>query len=235
MAYLRIFRGDTLLEQRELTDAHTTIGRADDNAIVLQGRGVSKHHAVIERSDDGYLYIDRGSANGSFISGQRVERHPLAYWDEIQIFDYVLKFMAVARARGEEAGVPEPALQAQEETMELDIGSLGDLARLKRRARVAALLLERPDASEQRFSLERVNFSIGRAPDSDLRIGGWLAPRTAARIQRRSDGFYLLPGRRGKVRINGIRVLRQARLSDGDRLSVRGVPLQFLYRPLDQG
>ena len=237
MAYLRIFMGGTLLEQRELTAARTTIGRAADNDIVLEGRGVSKHHAAIERGDDGFVFVDHDSANGSFVAGRRVGRHPLAYWDEIQVYHYVLKFMAVARARGEEAGAiaPGDGPQAQEETMELNIASLGDLAKLKRRINVASLTLQGPGDATCRYALDKVNFTIGRSADSDISAGGWLAPRIAARIQRRNDGFYLLPGRRGRVRLNGRRVARQAKLSDSDRLSVRGLSLRFLFRPQDDG
>ncbi|MCB1791568.1 MAG: FHA domain-containing protein [Gammaproteobacteria bacterium] len=233
MAYLRIFLGDTLLEQRELTGPQTTIGRGDDNDIVLQGRGVSKHHAVIEQQDEHFELVDN-SSNGTFIAGKRVQRQPLKFWDEIQIYNYVLKFMAVARARGEETGAPETdGDETQEKTMELNIASLGDLAQLKRKFKVAALTLFERDNSERRIVLDKVNFVIGRADDCDIGVRGWLAPRTAARIQRRNDGFYLMPGRRGKVRLNGGRVLRQTLLHDGDRFTVRELSLQFLHRPQD--
>ena len=229
--------GDTLLEQRELTAERTTIGRTADNDIVLKGRGVSKHHAVIERHGDTFVFVDNASSNGSFIAGRRVLHQDLKYWDEIQIFNFVLKFMAVARARGEEAGSPEweGRRHEQEETMELDISTLGDLAKLKRKVDTAAVMLHGSDATQHRYTLDKVNFSIGKARDSDVGIGGWLAPRVAARIQRRNDGFYLLPGRRGRVRLNDQRVARPVRLNDGDRFSVRGIALQFLLRPQGKG
>ncbi|MCB1724621.1 MAG: FHA domain-containing protein [Chromatiaceae bacterium] len=235
MAYLRIFLGDTLLEQRELNAVRTTIGRGKDNDIVLGGRGVSKHHAVIEHHDDAFELVDC-SSNGTFVGGSRVERRLLKYWDEIQIYNYVLRFMAVARARGEEAGAPAAGDHpTQEETMELDIASLGDLARLKRRIKVASLMLFDEHDIGHRYALDKVNFLIGKSVDSDIGVRGWLAPRIAARIQRRNDGFYLLPGARGRVRLNGGRVRRQSLLHDGDRFSVRGLSLQFLYRPQDDG
>lgn len=235
MAYLRIFMGDTLLEQRELTSDRTTIGRTDDNDIVLKGLGVSKQHAVIERHGDDFVLIDNDSINGSFVASRRVKHHTLKYWDEIQIFNYVLKFMAVARSRGEEAGAPvfPGRRQEQDETMELDISSLGDLAKLKRRIKIASLTQQDGDGGEKRFTLDSVNFTVGKAYDCDIRITGLLAPRLAARIQRRNDGFYLYPGRRGKVALNGQRLSRQTRLNDGDRLSVRGIALQFQFRPQD--
>ena len=119
--------------------------------------------------------------------------------------------------------------------MELDISTLCDLTKLKRRANTASLRLRDADDAEHRYMLDKVNFSIGKADDSDVGIGGWLAPRVAARIQRRNDGFYLLPGLRGRVRLNEQRVSRPVRLNDGDRFSVRGIALQFLHCPQDKG
>lgn len=231
MAYLRIYVGETLLEQRELTAPLTRIGRAPDNDVVLNGRGVSKHHASIERSGDAYVLVDNGSANGVFVAGRRIERHPLNYWDEIQIFNFVLKFMAAPRLRGEEAGAGDaPPGPTQEETMELDISSLGDLAKLRRRIRVPVVTLE--DGSGRRHTLDKVNFTIGRGPECDLHAGGWWAPRVAASIQRRHDGCYLLPGRRGRVSVNGHRVWRAVLLAEGDHLRVRGLHLSFGLQPI---
>lgn len=237
MAYLRIFMGDTLLEQRELSSDRTTIGRTDDNDVVLNSHGVSKHHATIERHGDSFVLVDNGSANGIFVGGRRVKRHSLSYWDDIQVFDFVLKFMAAARLKGEEAGVPDWSREKtpQEATMEVDISSLGDLARLRRRIKVPSVSLIGRDGDQTRYALDKVNFSIGTSAQCDLKTGGWLAPKLAARIQRRNDGCYLLPGRRGRVSVNGHRVWSAILLNDADDLRVRGLALKFFLRPIEKG
>lgn len=237
MAYLRIFMGDTLLEQRELTSERTTIGRTDDNDVVLNSHGVSKHHATIERHGDSFVLVDNDSANGLFVAGKRVKRHTLSYWDDIQVFDFVLKFMAAARLKGEEAGVPDWSRDKtqQEATMEVDISSLGDLAKLRRRIKVPSVSLVDGSGDQADYSLDKVNFTIGRSAQCDVRTGGWLAPRLAARIQRRNDGCYLLPSRRGKVSVNGHRVWGPLLLNDSDELKVRGLMLKFFLRPIEKG
>ncbi|MBT8430449.1 MAG: FHA domain-containing protein [Gammaproteobacteria bacterium] len=235
MAYLRIFMGDTLLEQRELSADRITIGRTGDNDVVLNSQGVSKHHATIERRGESFVLIDNGSANGVFVGGRRIRRHKLKYWDDIQVYDFVLKFMAAARLRGEEAGVPNWSLERaqQEATMEVDISSLGDLAKLRKRIRVPSVELFGDGDAPTRYALDKVNFVIGRSPECDLNTPGWLAPRLAARIQRRNDGCYLLPGRRGRVSVNGRRVWRPVMLNDADDLKVRGLQLKFFFRPIE--
>jgi predicted component of type VI protein secretion system len=237
MAYLRIFKGNALLEQRELTADRTTIGRTDDNDIVLNSRGISRHHATIERQGENFVLVDNDSANGIYLKGQRIRRHTLKFWDEIQLFNYVLKFMAVARSKGEEemdSGWTGPRLQ-QEKTIEVDISSYGDLAQLRRRTRVPYLFLVGPDDAQSGYALDKVNFTIGGSRACDLRTAEWLAPRLAARIQRRNDGCYLLPNRRGQVFINDHRVSEQVKLHDGDEFKVRSLKLRFALRPLDNG
>ncbi|ATS18051.1 adenylate/guanylate cyclase domain-containing protein [Synechococcus sp. PCC 6717] len=50
-----------------------TIGRSEENAIVLADRWMSRTHAMIQRMGQGEFYlIDLGSRNGTFVNGRRV-------------------------------------------------------------------------------------------------------------------------------------------------------------------
>jgi len=57
----------------DLSDGQTTLGRADDNDIVLSGDLVSRKHAAIVVRGDGLLLKDLGSRNGSRLNGQPVQ------------------------------------------------------------------------------------------------------------------------------------------------------------------
>jgi DNA-binding response OmpR family regulator len=62
------------------------IGRGADCHIVLPERAISRVHARIERRNQGYLLIDMGSKNGTFVNGQEVTQpHVLQDGDEIQL------------------------------------------------------------------------------------------------------------------------------------------------------
>jgi pSer/pThr/pTyr-binding forkhead associated (FHA) protein len=52
-------------------DPQITIGRESAD-IILENPQVSRQHAVIERSDGRHLLRDVGSANGTFVNGQRI-------------------------------------------------------------------------------------------------------------------------------------------------------------------
>jgi pSer/pThr/pTyr-binding forkhead associated (FHA) protein len=59
-----------------LTRQRLSIGRADENDVVLSGDGTaSRRHAVLERVDDGWRIRDLGSSNGTYVNGVRVGSH----------------------------------------------------------------------------------------------------------------------------------------------------------------
>jgi len=72
----------------------TTIGRADDNVIVLEGDDyASGRHARVESGLDGTWIIDLGSTNGTYVNGERLEgRRRLHEGDLLQVGDTELRF-----------------------------------------------------------------------------------------------------------------------------------------------
>ena len=75
------------------TSDRTTIGRSPDCDIFLDDVTVSRQHAVLQRSDDGFTIEDQGSLNGTFVNRRRIERAELADGDELQIGKYRLTFL----------------------------------------------------------------------------------------------------------------------------------------------
>lgn len=80
-----------------LTSDVTTIGRAPDNDVCLEDRGVALYHATIRRNSHAdttthYLY-DLGSPTGVLVNGTQVGlREPLDFGDRIAIGTAVLEF-----------------------------------------------------------------------------------------------------------------------------------------------
>ena len=79
-------RGPVAGVQIPLLDA-VTVGREPDNALALAGDSTaSRKHAVILPGANGWEIADSGSANGTFVNGQRISAPtPLAHGDEIAI------------------------------------------------------------------------------------------------------------------------------------------------------
>jgi len=67
-------------------DAVNTIGRDVNNSIVVDDSFASAEHALLTFRGRAWYVEDRGSTNGTWLNGQRVEVYlPLGYGDELQI------------------------------------------------------------------------------------------------------------------------------------------------------
>ena len=100
-------------EGRQLLPLDTeraTIGRAESNDIVLTEATVSRLHAVAERYPTGWSIRDLGSANGTFVNGNRIvgERR-LQPGDEIGVGSARLFFRSPeSEVAGATVGADEP-------------------------------------------------------------------------------------------------------------------------------
>ena len=75
----------------------TTIGRGRQCDLVLENSYVSRRHAKIEQTDGGFILVDEGATNGTFVNGQRVHGvHPLSPGDEITIGEIPISFLEEA-------------------------------------------------------------------------------------------------------------------------------------------
>ncbi len=83
--------------EEECTIDSCTIGKSDDNRIMLQGWTVGKKHATIHRRKDGVFVEDHGSMSGTSVNGNTVdEMHgPLKSGDKITICDYVIEVLDI--------------------------------------------------------------------------------------------------------------------------------------------
>ncbi|HEU0029603.1 MAG TPA: sigma 54-interacting transcriptional regulator [Kofleriaceae bacterium] len=68
------------------------IGRDAGMALVLGDGKVSRHHATIAREDGAWIVCDADSRHGTFVNGERVQRHVLRDGDQLQIGSTVLAF-----------------------------------------------------------------------------------------------------------------------------------------------
>ncbi len=80
MPVIRILtRHNTPERDVTVSASEITIGRAPDNTIVLPDQTLSRHHARLVETEEGYDLIDNDSGNGVWIEEKRVKRHPLQH------------------------------------------------------------------------------------------------------------------------------------------------------------
>jgi hypothetical protein len=99
---------------RSALGQRTLLGRSEHNDVCLPSPYLSRHHAVIVGTPEGYYLVDLNSVNGIVLNGHRVERAVLCDQDVLSIGPFRLK-------------VQIPDLLAQDSPLP-EAGSLADTA-----------------------------------------------------------------------------------------------------------
>ena len=82
-----------------------TLGRSSENDVRLNGDGISRHHARIERKSTGWQVVDLGSTNGTFLSGGKLLPNVPHKWETGEVLR-----MGQFHLRWRPAAAPQPAL-----------------------------------------------------------------------------------------------------------------------------
>lgn len=105
--------------ETQRTPTRITIGRSEDNDVVLSDEFVSRHHAEVHPLPEGtWEVVDRGSRNGTFVDERRIARAPLEEGQVLSIGQTALRLVdgRLVQRRPDEV----PALQAHELTVFVD-------------------------------------------------------------------------------------------------------------------
>jgi signal transduction histidine kinase len=92
LARLLVIKGADEGKQFELADGETALGRDANNAIRLHDTEVSRSHADFNVVGGNCTVLDKGSANGTIVNGQKVEEATLHPGDQIQVGQTILVF-----------------------------------------------------------------------------------------------------------------------------------------------
>jgi ABC transport system ATP-binding/permease protein len=88
--------GDAALLGEYPLEDRLVIGRSADNTITLDSMYVSNTHATIEQRGGVYYLKDAGSANGTYLGGERITDAPMVAGTEFLVGPYMLKFTGSA-------------------------------------------------------------------------------------------------------------------------------------------
>jgi len=85
------------------------LGRSEDCDVVIPHATVSRLHAQILRTEDGYQLVDRGSANGIWVGERRAQEHKLEHGLAFRIGKVGLRFELLGRPAEEQPKSPADA------------------------------------------------------------------------------------------------------------------------------
>lgn len=89
LAKLALREGETIGLEFPLSSRETTIGSEAGQTVVVSHPRVSRHHAVIARTEDGVFVLRDRSKHGTTVNGEEVSEHELRSGDLIRLADSV--------------------------------------------------------------------------------------------------------------------------------------------------
>ena len=203
-----------------LPQSEIVLGRAATSDIVLADARVSRSHARIEYSDDGYVLIDAGSGNGTLVNGAPVKRAHLAPGDLIRLGDSTLRYEVAA-------ATPEPEILAIDTEAELDATLAQSLVPMTLTNNAIPRLVVHTANRTWDVPLAQDALSIGRHPSNDLVLDQARASRSHARIERVGDGFLLRDLNSTNGTYLGAERIEQQGLRSGDTIRIGDARLVF--------
>ncbi len=115
---------DAVVEECTFDKTPVTIGRREDNNVVIDNQAVSGHHARIEKEDPNFFVLeDLDSLNGTFLNEKKITRERIFDNDSFIVGKHVLYFVDLrpSDARpAREGGVDVPTAHLAPETIAMD-------------------------------------------------------------------------------------------------------------------
>ena len=202
-----------------LTDSFT-IGRKGENDLSIDDPTVSSRHAKIVRVQSVYFLEDLNSTNGTAVNGKPVDRAQLHDADVITIGKHRIIFQDHAQCASVSA-TPSSDVEV-DQTMAIS----GKEFPVPTMAGKVVVTAGKTDRFE--YHLTKPSSLIGSQKGAAIHLTGWFAPKAAALISRRGNGFTISPSEGSKrLLVNGTAVGAPRPLKDGDAIEVAGVSMTF--------
>jgi signal transduction histidine kinase len=94
LASLTVIKGPDRGRKFEIDERVPTLGRDAKNTIRLHDSEISRHHAELRKTENGYILYDLKSSNGTYLNGERLEYGLVKTGDRIRIGQSELIFTA---------------------------------------------------------------------------------------------------------------------------------------------
>ncbi|MBN1830884.1 MAG: FHA domain-containing protein [Deltaproteobacteria bacterium] len=233
------FKKRVLKEYLLLNDS-ITIGREEDNGIVIDNPAVSSYHAKIDKVGPGYILTDLQSTNSTFVNNKRIVSHRLRHADNIIIGKHLILFVDAQKGESAEALIQKSSL---DRTMMLDTTrqkellakQTGDTQAIRVPEKVGVISFIDHSGLDEIVLTKKLT-KIGKAKTSEIRLSGLFMGATAATISKRPSGFRItFTQGLSKLRVNGQVITESTLLKDYDTIELGSYRFQFYQKETDAG
>jgi predicted component of type VI protein secretion system len=212
-----------------------TIGRSDQNNIIIDETAVSSVHAEIEFEAGSYYITDIQSKNGTFVDGELVISRKLKNGNIISVGNYSLRFQDEDTENQREAS--DSVSQA---TMMLDTSihrsklakSLAEISEEKESIKTQAMLTFL-DGSRDSIAIDKQLITIGKENTCDVKIKGLFIGNASAELLQKDEAYYVKPAtKKSKVKLNYKTIKTETVLKNFDVIEVGSKKMQFHIKML---
>jgi len=209
-----------------------TIGRRNNNDVVIDNLGVSGWHAKIELRENGVFFADLDSTNGSFINEKPISSQKLQDGDVITIGKHSLLFsFDEKRSQSDDMvwGMDQTVVMETEKYRSILSENSMDTSSKKQREIFGVLSFLAGGKGE--FVLSKKFLKIGKGASSDIFVNGFMMSQTAATISKRSNGYYLSnAGGLVRPKVNGKKVKDSVHLKELDIIKIGSIKMQLSFQ-----
>jgi pSer/pThr/pTyr-binding forkhead associated (FHA) protein len=232
MAKILLKYKDAVVQETVLDKGIVGIGRKPDNGIIIDNQAVSGHHAIIE-AQWGQLFVeDLNSLNGTYLNGQRITRAELFNKDVILIGVHTLEIVFdkdrlpdPKTAAGRGRSMFETVVITPEEQKKILLAANKAIPDV-----LGGFLVIKGSSAHKDYVFKEKVSTIGKEKGSAIRLRGFFAPKRAALVNRRKEGYFISPTGSKIIKVNGNAIDHRYDLKDGDIVDIGRLKLQFYIK-----
>jgi len=229
---------DVEIRTYPFTKSGITVGRNEDNDIVVSNMAVSGYHAKLDTVGNNFFLTDLQSMNGTYLNDRKIVSTKLSNKDKITIGKHIIEFyMEDAEQKKSDA------TSEFDQTMYLDTQKAKELrakskgpkesqkravvAQVKQRTGVITFI----SGGEGEIVLKKKLIKIGKDETCDIIVSGMFVAGTAATISLRPSGYAItFAGGMAKLKVNGKTVKDSVFLKEFDMIELGSAKMQFYIK-----
>ena len=227
MAEIIVKYDEKVIERIVTEKKRLSIGRTKENDIVLENRGVSRKHAMIEFNENAAVVIDNESLNGTFVNNRKIAEEILRNEDTITIGKYSLIYHTESSQETDTGADFDGTMilntKKQKKLLENDKVEKQIVEKYG-----GSVLLGEENADFTEFKIDRDVVTIGKAKFVHIKAKGFWISGIQAKISNENNCYVLTNlGKKGKTKVNG-EVVSQYNLKNGDIVTIGKSSFKFV-------
>ena len=215
-------------------DRGLVIGRDAGCDVVVPRNEVSRRHAELAPTEDGYVVRDT-SSNGVFVNGEKIQgSHRLSRADIIRVGGEEFRFYADVLTPTPPSGTPGTK-EGVVLRSDLPTPSLANtlfnqrVVEPSRQPLVTLEVLNEGPSKGIRYAIRTPLAQVGRGVNNDVRLTDESVSEIHAKFERRDDGWYVVDmNSTNGTFVGGSRVTGERRLDGVPDVRFGGVKLRFI-------